>query len=83
MFCTKKNSTQIFISIIVYNPFFRLCGYYPFHDTEPTVLKHKIVNALFDFPNPHWSSISDSAKDFIRKLLLVDPKQRSTAEQGF
>ena len=34
-----------------------------------------------DFPDPYWSEISDSAKDLVRKLLTVDPRQRYTAAQ--
>ena len=45
-----------------------LCGVVPFQ-------------GQYDFPDPYWSEISDSAKDLVRKLLTVDPRQRYTAAQ--
>lgn len=29
-----------------------------------------------------WSSISDEAKDFVKKLLIKNPKKRMTAQEG-
>jgi len=34
-----------------------------------------------DFESSPWPSISDSAKDLIRKMLTQDPKKRITAAQ--
>jgi serine/threonine protein kinase len=39
------------------------------------------VYAQFDFDSPEWDGISDSAKDFIRNLLVKDPSKRYTAAQ--
>jgi len=35
----------------------------------------------YDFPDPEWQNVSEDAKDFIRKILVVNPEQRATAEQ--
>ena len=35
----------------------------------------------YDFPDPYWTEISDSAKDLVRRLLTVDPAHRFTAAQ--
>jgi serine/threonine protein kinase len=29
-----------------------------------------------------WSSVSEEAKDFVKKLLVQNPKERMTAQQG-
>jgi len=58
-----------------------LCGYPPFYATSQPALFEKIIKANYNFPNPEWSVISDSAKDFIKNLLLLDPKKRLTAEE--
>ena len=39
------------------------------------------MQGQYDFPEPYWTEISDSAKDLVRKLLTVDPRQRYTAAQ--
>lgn len=36
---------------------------------------------LLSVVQAYWSAVSDSAKDLISKLLVVDPKKRLTAEQ--
>jgi len=58
-----------------------LCGYPPFYAQSQPGLFEKIINADYDFPEPEWSYISDTAKDFIRNLLVLDPKKRLTAEE--
>ena len=41
----------------------------------------QILRGKFDFPSPEWDHVSDEAKDFISKLLIVDPEKRYTAKQ--
>jgi len=58
-----------------------LCGFPPFYgDTIPEIFK-LIMNCDFDFPEKYWEHISDEAKDFISKLLVLDPEKRYTAQQ--
>eukprot|EP01105_Mastigella_eilhardi_P022488 TRINITY_DN5531_c0_g1_i2.p1 TRINITY_DN5531_c0_g1~~TRINITY_DN5531_c0_g1_i2.p1 ORF type:complete len:353 (+),score=121.94 TRINITY_DN5531_c0_g1_i2:91-1149(+) len=61
-----------------------LCGYPPFfvEDNDHAALFRLIIAAEYDFPPQEWDSISSEAKDFIRALLVVDPKQRLTATQA-
>jgi calcium/calmodulin-dependent protein kinase I len=66
------------VGIITY---IMLCGYPPFHHDNDTVLFKKIMSGVFQFDQAYWSAVSDSAKDLISKLLVVDPKKRLTAEQ--
>jgi calcium/calmodulin-dependent protein kinase I len=35
-----------------------------------------ISKGEFDFPSPYWDGISDSAKNLIKQLLVVDPSVR-------
>jgi calcium/calmodulin-dependent protein kinase I len=59
-----------------------LCGYPPFYGTTQIELFEKITHAKYEFPEPEWNYISDTAKDFIKKLLVLDPKDRMTADQA-
>ena len=34
----------------------------------------------YDFPSPWWDTISEPAKELVRKCLTVDPNKRYTAE---
>jgi len=58
-----------------------LCGYPPFWAQSQPGLVEKIINASYDFPDREWSHISDTAKDFISSLLVLDPKKRLTTEE--
>jgi calcium/calmodulin-dependent protein kinase I len=41
-----------------------------------------ILKADYKFDPDYWSSVSDTAKDFIRCCLTVDPKMRLTAHKA-
>jgi len=59
-----------------------LCGFPPFYgDSLPEVFE-QIMKAEYDFPEPYWNDISKEAKDFIGRLLVVDPKKRYNATQA-
>ncbi|CAK9320742.1 unnamed protein product [Citrullus colocynthis] len=59
-----------------------LCGRRPFWDkTEDGIFKEVLRNKP-DFRRKPWPSISPSAKDFIKKLLVKDPRARLTAAQA-
>jgi len=57
-----------------------LCGFPPFYNENLPELFEQIMSADYDFPIDYWKDISETAKDFIRKLLVVDPKQRLTGK---
>lgn len=59
-----------------------LCGFPPFFHEEQQVLFRLIVKGNFDFPAPEWNKISEEAKDFIRKVLVVTPSERMTPEEA-
>jgi serine/threonine protein kinase len=55
-----------------------LCGSYPFDENK---LGKQILQAKYSFDqNPIWHTISNEAKLFIKKLLVVNPKSRLTAK---
>jgi len=56
-----------------------LCGFPPFYgDTVPEIFE-QIMEANFDYPEEYWGSVSKDAKDFINKLLVVEPEKRLSA----
>ncbi|KAK2177097.1 hypothetical protein NP493_619g06014 [Ridgeia piscesae] len=59
-----------------------LCGYPPFYDENDSELFRQILRADYEFDSPYWDEISDSAKQFIRKLMCKDPKNRLTCEEA-
>ncbi|CAG8495908.1 2451_t:CDS:2 [Gigaspora margarita] len=68
------------IGVITY---FLLCGYTPFDREDSQEEMQAILRADYKFEPPeYWEGISPQAKDFIKKLLVVDPSQRLTAEQA-
>lgn len=58
----------------------RLCGFPPFYDENNQQLFNMIQSGQFDFPSPYWDGISDSAKNLIKSLLIVDHKMRLDAD---
>ncbi|KAL4130230.1 hypothetical protein PRIC2_006236 [Phytophthora ramorum] len=58
-----------------------LCGFPPFYDENNAALFQSIKSGVYDYPSPYWDCVSDSAKDLISRLLVVDPKKRFSAQQ--
>jgi len=58
-----------------------LCGFSPFLSSTQTGLFEKIIKVEYDFPEPEWSNISETAKDFIRHLLVKEPEKRYVAKE--
>ncbi|KAM7251381.1 hypothetical protein ACFE04_023264 [Oxalis oulophora] len=59
-----------------------LCGRRPFWDrTEDGIFKEVLRNKP-DFRRKPWPTITASAKDFVKKLLVKDPRARLTAAQA-
>lgn len=44
-------------------------------------MKKRIRTGQYDFPNPEWKNVSQSAKDLIKGMLNVDPSKRLSIEQ--
>ncbi|KAK0611540.1 calcium/calmodulin-dependent protein kinase type I [Immersiella caudata] len=63
--------------------YFLLCGYTPFDRDSDFEEMQAILNADYSFtPLEYWRGVSDSAKDFIRRCLTVDPTKRMTAHEA-
>ncbi|CAB1345861.1 unnamed protein product [Coregonus sp. 'balchen'] len=63
-------------------PTYKLCGYPPFYDENDSKLFEQILKADYEFDEPYWDDISDSAKDFIGSLMEKDPAKRYTCDQA-
>nr|XP_039266644.1 ribosomal protein S6 kinase alpha-3-like [Styela clava] len=64
--------------------FTMLSGYTPFangpDDTPSDILK-RIEAGKFSFSGGTWKSVSDCAKDLVRRMLHIDPNRRLSASQ--
>lgn len=58
-----------------------LGGTYPFAHENRDVLFDLIKSGTYNFDLDTFRDVSDDAKDLIKKLLVVDPAKRLTAEQ--
>eukprot|EP00009_Paramoeba_aestuarina_P009373 CAMPEP_0201521404 /NCGR_PEP_ID=MMETSP0161_2-20130828/14402_1 /ASSEMBLY_ACC=CAM_ASM_000251 /TAXON_ID=180227 /ORGANISM="Neoparamoeba aestuarina, Strain SoJaBio B1-5/56/2" /LENGTH=527 /DNA_ID=CAMNT_0047920037 /DNA_START=58 /DNA_END=1638 /DNA_ORIENTATION=+ len=56
-----------------------LSGFPPFYSENIKELFQQIMIAKYDFPPQYWSTVSDPAKDFVRKLLVRNPASRMSA----
>lgn len=64
------------VGVIMY---IMLSGYHPFDvdgKTTDDQLMRNICSGKFNFKDPSWDGISESAKDLISHLIVVDPKKR-------
>lgn len=59
-----------------------LSGQPPFNGQTDQEIMKKVRTGKFDFADKCWNSISDNAKDFIRKLLTYEQDKRPTAEMA-
>ena len=51
-----------------------ICGYLPFEDSNTSQLYKKILAGDYQFPK----FISKEAKDFLKRILTIDPTERYT-----
>lgn len=58
-----------------------LSGVPPFWAESESGIFRQILHGKLDFESDPWPSISDAAKDLIRKMLNRDPKKRLTAHE--
>ncbi|XP_046840774.1 calcium/calmodulin-dependent protein kinase type 1-like isoform X2 [Xenia sp. Carnegie-2017] len=59
-----------------------LCGYPPFYDEDDSNLFAQILKAEYEFDEPYWDDISESAKDLVSHLMEVDPNKRFTCKEA-
>ncbi|GLT96310.1 hypothetical protein SLE2022_139430 [Rubroshorea leprosula] len=58
-----------------------LCGVPPFWDETEQGIFEQVLKGELDFVSEPWPSISDDAKDLVRRMLVRDPKKRLTAHE--
>lgn len=71
----------LYLFCILYNNY-RLCGYPPFHADNQSALFSLIKKGEYKFQSPYWDNVSDTAKDFLKHLLVVDHTKRFTAKDA-
>ena len=59
-----------------------LCGYPPFNGADNKEVYESILRGFYRFPVDDWKEVSSGAKDFIRRLLQRDPRNRMTVDQA-
>lgn len=59
-----------------------LVGYPPFWNDRVEFLLLSILQGNYTFPSPYWDTVSESAKDLIRKMLTVNLDERITASDA-
>ncbi|CAD8133730.1 unnamed protein product [Paramecium octaurelia] len=59
-----------------------LCGYPPFNGKTDAKIFEKVEQGKYEFKSEEWDIITEEAKDFISKLMEIDPIKRYTAEQA-
>lgn len=59
-----------------------LCGSRPFWARTESGIFRAVLRATPSFDEPPWPSLSDDAKDFVKRLLNKDPRKRMTAAQA-
>lgn len=58
-----------------------LAGYPPFYEDDQRKLFQRIKKGRYHFHEQYWANISPEAIDLIKCMLVVDQKERWTAEQ--
>ncbi|XP_027175730.1 calcium-dependent protein kinase 20 [Coffea eugenioides] len=58
-----------------------LSGVPPFWDETEQGIFEQVLKGELDFASEPWPSISESAKDLVRKMLVRDPKKRLKAHE--
>merc|ERR1712159_211861 len=56
-------------------------GFPPFPLNMDRESLKKVRSADFSFPSPYWDNNSDACKDFICKMLVLEPELRASIEQ--
>ncbi|KAG8499125.1 hypothetical protein CXB51_005588 [Gossypium anomalum] len=57
-----------------------LCGVPPFWEETEQRMAQAIIRSAIDFKRDPWPKVSDNAKDLVKKMLNLDPKQRLTVQ---
>ncbi|XP_022905528.1 phosphorylase b kinase gamma catalytic chain, skeletal muscle/heart isoform isoform X2 [Onthophagus taurus] len=59
-----------------------LVGCPPFWHRKQMVMLRNIVEGKYSFSSPEWNDVSDSPKDLIRKILVLEPSKRISIREA-
>lgn len=59
-----------------------LCGYPPFYGQSDAAILDKVRAGNYSFERPEWRTVTETAKDLIRHLLVVNPEDRYTIDEA-
>lgn len=62
--------------------FLLLSGNLPFMGRSQKELFRKIVSGKYEFDEEDWQDVSDDAKDLVKRLLILNPDERITANEA-
>lgn len=79
---TKSYTSQCDLWSLGVVVFVLLFGYMPFAAEKKEALCNIILRGDFEYKEDAWDRISESGQDFVRRLLVVNPKKRMTAQQA-
>lgn len=60
----------------------RLSGTLPFFSNNDRELRSLCAKGVYSFAAPQWDQVSDTAKDLISRMLVIDPRKRITAQEA-
>ena len=63
--------------------YFLLAGYTPFDRDSQQMEMEAIIAGDYKFePVEYWANVSETAKDFVKECLTIDPTSRPTAAEA-
>jgi len=81
MFGSRAYSEKVDIWSAGVIAFLLLGGYPPFYARDAAELEHRVKTGQFRFHSQFWNSVSQKAKDFVTRMLKVNPVKRSSARE--
>ncbi|KAJ6570502.1 Pkinase-domain-containing protein [Mycena vulgaris] len=83
IFLHAGNSKPVDVWAMGVITYFLLAGYTPFDRDTPEAQREAIVMGDYKFePEEYWVDVSDTARDFVKACLTIDPKGRPTAAEA-
>ncbi|XP_014769309.1 serine/threonine-protein kinase H1 homolog [Octopus bimaculoides] len=78
----KPYTSQVDLWAVGVITFILLSGEMPFEEDNKTRLFRLILKAKYNYARELWKHVSNMAKDFIDRLLVLEPKERMTSSQA-